>query len=121
MLQSCAVDPGGVASNIWNAPNSWAAKPPTSWVVNNIYAPISDGATAVVHAGARFYQVLLLFLRFLAGLLWLYKGCVYGALSQPPEATEQALLCLELQKAGWGGWAEGFFLDFSCACALASF
>ncbi|KAI3424130.1 hypothetical protein D9Q98_009490 [Chlorella vulgaris] len=47
-VQSCAVDPGGVASKIWD--HSAFAKPPLSWVINNLYAPTSDGAAAVVHA-----------------------------------------------------------------------
>ncbi|EFN53453.1 hypothetical protein CHLNCDRAFT_136710 [Chlorella variabilis] len=47
-VQSCAIDPGGVATSIWE--HSMFAKPPFSWVINNIYAPASDGAAAVVHA-----------------------------------------------------------------------
>jgi WW domain-containing oxidoreductase len=47
-LQSCAVDPGGVASNIWK--NSVFGKAPLSWVIGNLYAPPSDGAAAVVYA-----------------------------------------------------------------------
>jgi NAD(P)-dependent dehydrogenase (short-subunit alcohol dehydrogenase family) len=47
-LQSCAVDPGGVASNIWK--NSVFSKAPLSWVIKNLYAPPSDGAAAVVYA-----------------------------------------------------------------------
>ncbi|PSC74044.1 short-chain dehydrogenase [Micractinium conductrix] len=49
-VQSCAVDPGGVASNIWS--NSAFARPPLSWVIGNLYAPPSDGAAAVVHAAS---------------------------------------------------------------------
>lgn len=47
-LQSCAVDPGGVASNIWK--NSAFSRAPLSWVIGNLYAPPIDGAAAVVYA-----------------------------------------------------------------------
>lgn len=46
-VQSCAVDPGGVASNIWK--RSVFESPQLSWLLH-LYAPPSDGATAVVHA-----------------------------------------------------------------------
>ncbi|KAL4419578.1 hypothetical protein ABPG77_003604 [Micractinium sp. CCAP 211/92] len=49
-VQSCAVDPGGVASNIWTG--SSFSRPPLSWVIGNLYAPPSDGAAAVVHAAS---------------------------------------------------------------------
>lgn len=48
-VQSCAVDPGGVASNIWKG-SIMETNPLLRWVITNIYAPPSDGATAVVHA-----------------------------------------------------------------------
>ncbi|KAK9804909.1 hypothetical protein WJX72_011450 [[Myrmecia] bisecta] len=48
-VQSCAVDPGSVRSNIWKG-NAAHQRPPISWVVNYLYAPISDGASAVIHA-----------------------------------------------------------------------
>lgn len=47
-IQSCAVDPGGVSTNIWQ--NSAFDKPPLSYFIRNLYAPPSDGAAAVVHA-----------------------------------------------------------------------
>ncbi|KAL4459097.1 hypothetical protein ABPG75_013962 [Micractinium tetrahymenae] len=49
-VQSCAVDPGGVASNIWTG--SVFSRPPLSWFIGNLYAPPSDGAAAVVHAAS---------------------------------------------------------------------
>jgi WW domain-containing oxidoreductase len=52
-VQSCAVDPGGVASNIWQGK---FAQPPLSWFVDHFYAPPSDGAAAVVHAASAAWE-----------------------------------------------------------------
>lgn len=46
---SCAVDPGGVASSIWNQSNAFSTGP-IGWIIRWLYAPPSDGATAVIHA-----------------------------------------------------------------------
>lgn len=48
---SCAVDPGGVASSIWKS-SKLLSTGPIGWLINLIYAPPSDGATAVVHAAS---------------------------------------------------------------------
>jgi len=45
---SSAVDPGGVASSIWR--DSIFSRPPLKFFIENLYAPISDGAAVVVHA-----------------------------------------------------------------------
>jgi hypothetical protein len=45
---SCAVDPGGVVTNIWQ--NTRFDSLPLSWFINTLYAPPADGAIAVVHA-----------------------------------------------------------------------
>ncbi|GAB4813415.1 hypothetical protein N2152v2_000461 [Parachlorella kessleri] len=47
-IQSCAVEPGGVATSIWKG--SRFSRPPLSWVINFLYAPPRDGAQAVIHA-----------------------------------------------------------------------
>lgn len=47
-ITSVAVDPGAVASSIWR--NSSFSRPPWSWFLNFLFAPVSDGAAAVVHA-----------------------------------------------------------------------
>ncbi|DBA88373.1 TPA: hypothetical protein ACH3X2_004873 [Trebouxia sp. C0005] len=46
-IQSCAVDPGAVSSNIYA--NSHLPSP-VRWVIRNLHAPTSDGASAVIHA-----------------------------------------------------------------------
>ena len=47
LMQSCAVDPGAVSSNIYA--NSRLPSP-VRWFIRNLHAPTSDGASAVVHA-----------------------------------------------------------------------
>lgn len=47
LVQSCAVDPGAVSSNIYA--NSRLPSP-VRWVIRNLHAPTSDGASAVIHA-----------------------------------------------------------------------
>ncbi|CAG9464931.1 unnamed protein product [Pedinophyceae sp. YPF-701] len=48
-VQSCAVDPGGVRTNIWSTRES-LSKGPIKAVINACYAPPADGAQAVIHA-----------------------------------------------------------------------
>lgn len=48
-VQSCAVDPGGVNSSIWDR-GGFLSRPPFRTIIGALYAPPSDGATAVVHA-----------------------------------------------------------------------
>ena len=47
LLQSCAVDPGAVSSNIYA--NSRLPSP-IRWFIRNMHAPTRDGARAVLHA-----------------------------------------------------------------------
>eukprot|EP00891_Asterochloris_glomerata_P003244 jgi/Astpho2/3244/Aster-05765 len=53
-VQACAVDPGGVNSNIWQ--NSIFAKPPLKWLLGAVFAPNSDAAKVVVHAATDPWQ-----------------------------------------------------------------
>lgn len=46
-VQSCAVDPGAVSSNIYA--NSRLPSP-IRWFIRNLHAPTTDGAQAVIHA-----------------------------------------------------------------------
>ena len=46
-MQSCAVDPGAVSSNIYA--NSQLPSP-IRWFIRNMHAPTRDGASAVLHA-----------------------------------------------------------------------
>lgn len=46
-----AVDPGAVDSNIWDASKT-LGKPPGSWVVSTLFAPVWDAAATSVHAAA---------------------------------------------------------------------
>lgn len=46
-MQSCAVDPGAVSSNIYA--NSKLPSP-VRWFIRNLHAPTRDGASAVLHA-----------------------------------------------------------------------
>ena len=46
-MQSCAVDPGAVSSNIYA--NSRLPSP-IRWLIQNLHAPARDGANAVIHA-----------------------------------------------------------------------
>ena len=46
-MQSCAVDPGAVSSNIYA--NSRLPSP-IRWFIRNMHAPTQDGASAVLHA-----------------------------------------------------------------------
>lgn len=48
-VHSCAVDPGGVKSQIWQGSGVFS-RPPVSTVINALYAPNEDGALPVVHA-----------------------------------------------------------------------
>lgn len=48
-VQSCAVDPGGVNSSIWDRGGVFA-KPPIRNIIGALFAPPSDGASAVIHA-----------------------------------------------------------------------
>ncbi|KAG0627544.1 hypothetical protein M758_2G209700 [Ceratodon purpureus] len=47
-IQTCAVDPGAVMSDIWR--RSRFNKPPISWGMKVAFAPTWDGATPVYHA-----------------------------------------------------------------------
>ena len=47
-VHSCAVDPGSVATNIYDG--SLFSRQPLRWLIRTLYAPPSDGAAAVVHA-----------------------------------------------------------------------
>lgn len=55
-VHSCAVDPGAVASSIWNN-QSMFRKGPINWVIRNLYAPNEEGAKAVVHAATVPWEV----------------------------------------------------------------
>ncbi|KAL3146845.1 hypothetical protein ABBQ38_014819 [Trebouxia sp. C0009 RCD-2024] len=46
-IQSCAVDPGAVSSNIYA--NSKLPSP-IRWFIRNLHAPTRDGASTVLHA-----------------------------------------------------------------------
>lgn len=46
-VQSCAVDPGAVSSNIYA--NSKLPSP-IRWFIRNLHAPTRDGASTVLHA-----------------------------------------------------------------------
>ena len=48
-VASCAVDPGSVATNIY-AGSALFSRQPLRWLIQNFYAPPSDGAAAVIHA-----------------------------------------------------------------------
>uniref|UniRef100_A0A061SEA7 Ww domain-containing oxidoreductase n=1 Tax=Tetraselmis sp. GSL018 TaxID=582737 RepID=A0A061SEA7_9CHLO len=48
-VDSCAVDPGGVNSSIWDRGGIFS-RPPLRNVIHAVYAPPSDGAKSVVHA-----------------------------------------------------------------------
>eukprot|EP00951_Prasinocladus_malaysianus_P005494 scaffold38947_cov52-Prasinocladus_malaysianus.AAC.1 len=50
-VSSCAVDPGGVNSSIWDRGGP-LSKPPLRTIISGLYAPPSDGASAVVHAAS---------------------------------------------------------------------
>ncbi|GBG71498.1 hypothetical protein CBR_g8914 [Chara braunii] len=47
-VEAAAVDPGAVNSNIWR--NSAFSRPPLKWGLQLLFAPPSDGASAVIHA-----------------------------------------------------------------------
>jgi WW domain-containing oxidoreductase len=53
-VQSCALDPGGVKSNIWR--KSLFAKPPLKWVLDFFYSPTSDAAKVVLSAATQPWQ-----------------------------------------------------------------
>ncbi|EFJ45448.1 hypothetical protein VOLCADRAFT_94320 [Volvox carteri f. nagariensis] len=48
-VQSCAVDPGGVRTSIWDEVPA-LAHPPAKWVIEALYAPPADGAEVLVAA-----------------------------------------------------------------------
>ncbi|PNH04950.1 WW domain-containing oxidoreductase [Tetrabaena socialis] len=48
-VESCAVDPGGVRTAIWDEVPA-LAHPPASWVIEALYAPPADGAEVLVTA-----------------------------------------------------------------------
>lgn len=50
-VNSCAVDPGGVNSSIWDR-GGMLSKPPIRNIIGALYAPPSDGASAVIHAAS---------------------------------------------------------------------
>lgn len=50
-MQSCAVDPGAVRSNIWKR-----AGPLLQFISNNLFAPNEDGCQAVVYAACDKWQ-----------------------------------------------------------------
>ncbi|GLC39347.1 hypothetical protein PLESTB_000894800 [Pleodorina starrii] len=51
-VQSCAVDPGGVRTSIWDEVPALAV-PPAKWVIETLYAPPEDGAEVLVSAATR--------------------------------------------------------------------
>ncbi|KAG2427863.1 hypothetical protein HXX76_012183 [Chlamydomonas incerta] len=51
-IQSCAVDPGGVRTSIWDEVPALAV-PPAKWVIEALYAPPADGAAVLVEAATR--------------------------------------------------------------------
>lgn len=55
MLQACAVDPGAVSTNIYKDSRLFTRQP-LKWLIQNLYAPPSDGAAAVVHAASAPWQ-----------------------------------------------------------------
>mmetsp|Transcript_34065 Transcript_34065/g.96543 ORF Transcript_34065/g.96543 Transcript_34065/m.96543 type:complete len:345 (+) Transcript_34065:213-1247(+) len=54
-VDSCAVDPGGVNSSIWDR-GGMLSRPPFRSIISALYAPTSDGASAVVHAATAPWQ-----------------------------------------------------------------
>lgn len=48
-VQACAVDPGSVSTNIYRN-SSLFSRQPLKWLIENLYAPPRDGATAVLYA-----------------------------------------------------------------------
>lgn len=52
-VQSCAVDPGAVSSNIYA--NS-RLPGPIRWFIRNLHAPTKDGASAAIHAATAPWQ-----------------------------------------------------------------
>ncbi|EIE19074.1 NAD(P)-binding protein [Coccomyxa subellipsoidea C-169] len=54
-VQACAVDPGAVSTNIYKD-SSLFTRQPLKWLIQNLYAPPSDGAAAVVHAASAPWQ-----------------------------------------------------------------
>ncbi|DBA73310.1 TPA: Retinol dehydrogenase 13, variant 2 [Trebouxia sp. C0004] len=55
-IQSCAVDPGAVSSNIYA--NSGLPSP-VRWLIRNLHAPTSDGVSAVIHAATTPWQPMI--------------------------------------------------------------
>lgn len=53
--QSCAVDPGGVRTSIWDKVPALAV-PPARWVIETLFAPPDDGAKTVVEAATRHWE-----------------------------------------------------------------
>jgi len=50
-IENCAVDPGGVKSDIWNKQaEKLVHGGPIRWMIKAFYAPVEDGCSAVVHA-----------------------------------------------------------------------
>jgi hypothetical protein len=48
-MQSCAVDPGSVATSIYRD-SPLFSQPPASWVISGLYSPPRDGARIIVDA-----------------------------------------------------------------------
>jgi hypothetical protein len=48
-VQSCAVDPGSVATSIYKD-SPLFSRPPASWVISGLYSPPRDGARIIVDA-----------------------------------------------------------------------